>query len=278
MNRRISIFALLLLIVGVMAEASTHITPSKTRVRKEVKVSGFNELVTSTAIDIIYTSSSKTKVVIEAPDNVISLISVNVTGNKLVAEFNKKNLNFKGSPQCKVYVEAPDVRSFSTNSAGDITITNKVDVSGTVTMKTNSAGNISAQKVVCDDFVGNVGSAGNISIEDLSSIGVNISTYSAGDIKVANAKANDIKCVASSAGNIVISGNCSSVELVANSAGDVKASGLKAKVVKAVANSAGSIECYTTDTLEAQANSLGKIRYKGNPSVYRASNKGVSRM
>lgn len=278
MKKNISLFVLLLLLVGVEGQASEKITPSKTIVRKEVKVSNFTEILTSSAIDVVYTPSSSVKVIVEAPDNVMPFVSVKVDGNKLVAKYNRNNLNFKGNPSCKVIVEAPGVKLFDTNSAGSISITNKLDVSGTVKMYTRSAGAITAKDVVCDDFVGEVNSAGGITIANISAIDITLNTNSAGNINVSKAKADNIKCTASSAGKINISGNCASVSLTANSAGDINASGLKAATVKAVTNSIGSIQCHVTESLDAQCNSLGKIRYKGSPSVYRASAKGVSRL
>lgn len=278
MMKRIAIMWLLLLVTGSAAHAADHITPSKTIVRKEVKASGFTQLLTVTAIDIVYTPSSKTRVVIEAPDNVMPYVSVTVSGDKLTASFNRKSLSFKGNPGCKLLVEAPDVRSFTTTSAGSITVAGTIDLPGTVRMSTNSAGAINARKVVCDDFAAEVNSAGAITVENLSAIAVNVSTSSAGDINVRKVKADNIKCVSSSAGKINISGSCQSVRLIANSAGDINAEGLKAASVNAVANSVGNIKCYVTDTFEAQCNSLGKIRYKGTPSVYRAGTKGISKL
>lgn len=110
-----------------------------------------------------------------------------------------------------------------------------------------------------------VSSAASILSEGTIKTGnIELNASSAGEMKV-SLDAEAVTLSASSAGEIEVKGKCNSVNAEASSAGEVDAYDLEAKSVTAQANSAGSVQVYVTESLNAQANSGGDVRYRGNP-------------
>jgi hypothetical protein len=69
-----------------------------------------------------------------------------------------------------------------------------------------------------------------------------------------------------SAGDITLEGKSKSLTIDAASAGTVDAYNLEAEKVEAKVGSAGSAKVNVTKSLDAEANSGGSIRYRGNPT------------
>ncbi len=113
-----------------------------------------------------------------------------------------------------------------------------------------SAGHIKGNNVINGDkIVINSNSAGSVDVE----IDVNTAILDA-----------------SSAGIISVRGTVDSLDIDAGSSGIINAYDLKAKNVKAEASSAGSIQVYALETLDADVSSMGKIQYKGSPTIIRS--------
>ena len=109
-------------------------------------------------------------------------------------------------------------------------------------------------------------SAGSIfSEETIKTSTLEVGASSAGSIDI-SLDADAVTASSSSAGEVELRGKTKSLEVDANSAGEVDAYDLEAQRVIAESNSAGSIKINVIDDLNANANSGGSIRYRGNPN------------
>jgi Putative auto-transporter adhesin, head GIN domain len=100
--------------------------------------------------------------------------------------------------------------------------------------------------------------------ETLKANALNISSSSASFIEL-RLETNTVEVSASSAGDVELSGKVKRADIDVSSAGEVDAFDLACEEMKVTANSAGSAKVNVEKALEAQANSGGSIRYKGNP-------------
>ena len=75
----------------------------------------------------------------------------------------------------------------------------------------------------------------------------------------------ELEVGASSAADVELRGKAKNVEINVASAGEVDAYDLESEIVEVEVNSAGSAKVNATKEIDAQANSGGSIRYRGNP-------------
>lgn len=273
--------------------------PSKNYVTEKVSISDIEAIRSSSSVDVVYTQASGTPYAeIYAPDNIVPLVKVEQDGKDLKIGF-KSNTSIQGRYKCEVRVFAPEVTSFSTSSASDITLANGLKTSKPVTLKASSSGDIDASSIQCGDLSMTTSSSGDIKAGTITCAMLALDTQSSGDIKLASATctgaaiessssgdcvvsemacSGDVKASTSSSSDIKLAGTCRNATFSASSAGSIYAKDLLAKDVEARASSAGDIECNASGVLSTSVSSAGGVRYKGEPARVEGKIKGVSKL
>ena len=273
--------------------------PSKNYVTEKVSISDIEAIRSSSSVDVVYTQASGTPYAeIYAPDNIVPLVKVEQDGKSLKIGF-KSNTSIQGRYKCEVRVFAPEVTSFSTSSASDITLANGLKTSKPVTLKASSSGDIDVSSIQCGDLSMTTSSSGDIKAGTITCAMLALDTQSSGDIKLASATctgaaiessssgdcvvsemacSGDVKASTSSSSDIKLAGTCRNASFSASSAGNIYAKDLLAKDVEARASSAGDIECNASGVLSTSVSSAGGVRYKGEPARVEGKIKGVSKL
>lgn len=183
---------------------------------RKVSISDIESIRSSSSVDVVYTQASGTPYAeIYAPDNIVPLVKVEQDGKDLKIGF-KSNTSIQGRYKCEVRVFAPEVTSFSTSSASDITLANGLKTSKPVTLKASSSGDIDASSVQCGDLSMTTSSSGDIKVGTIACGMLALDTQSSGDIKVTSATCTGADIESSSAGDCIVG------EMACS--GDVKAS------------------------------------------------------
>lgn len=291
--------ALMLTVSGCYAGGRNAVKPSKNYVTEKVSISDIEAIRSSSSVDVVYTQASGTPYAeIYAPDNIVPLVKVEQEGKALKIGF-KSNTSIQGRYKCEVRVFAPEVTSFSTSSASDITLANGLKTSKPVTLKASSSGDIDASSIQCGDLSMTTSSSGDIKAGTITCAMLALDTQSSGDIKLASATctgatiessssgdcvvsemacSGDVKASTSSSSDIKLAGTCRNASFSASSAGNIYAKDLLAKDVEARASSAGDIECNASGVLSTSVSSAGGVRYKGEPARVEGKIKGVSKL
>ena len=291
--------ALMLTVSGCYAGGRNAVKPSKNYVTEQVSISDIEAIRSSSSVDVVYTQASGTPYAeIYAPDNIVPLVKVEQEGKALKIGF-KSNTSIQGKYKCEVRVFAPEVTSFSTSSASDITLANGLKTSKPVTLKASSSGDIDASSIQCGDLSMTTSSSGDIKAGTITCAMLALDTQSSGDIKLASATctgaaiessssgdcvvsemacSGDVKASTSSSSDIKLAGTCRNASFSASSAGNIYAKDLLAKDVEARASSAGDIECNASGVLSTSVSSAGGVRYKGEPARVEGKIKGVSKL
>ena len=273
--------------------------PSKNYVTEKVSISDIEAIRSSSSVDVVYTQASGTPYAeIYAPDNIVPLVKVEQDGKDLKIGF-KSNTSIQGRYKCEVRVFAPEVTSFSTSSASDITLANGLKTSKPVTLKASSSGDIDASSVQCGDLSMTTSSSGDIKVGTIACGMLALDTQSSGDIKVTSATCTGADIESSSAGDCIVGemvwlGRCEGFYQLFERhqagghvpqrfvqrqlGGSIYAKDLLAKDVEARASSAGDIECNASGVLSTSVSSAGGVRYKGEPARVEGKIKGVSKL
>ncbi len=160
--RKISLLlALLLLCSGCHLAMHENVRGSGVRGKQKREVASFTSIATNGAFDIEVVCQKPQSVEIEGDDNLLSLITTEVSNNVLHI---KSNSSFSVDDPIKVTLSLPNLEGVSTNGAGKIDISGlkndkfEIDANGATTIRvagetklvdidTNGAGKIDAHKL-----------------------------------------------------------------------------------------------------------------------------------
>lgn len=172
----------------------------------------------------------------------VELVQVRQSGTKLIVDLKSTNRGMKNLSKITVSLSQKGILNYYASTIG------RINVSGRVTGET--------VRVVAD-------AAGTVNANfSVNTITVNVDSASK---YIGNVTAKTMKANVDSAGKVEVTGDVESLVVNVDSAGHFAGKGLKAKTVKAEVDSMGKAEVYPTDSLNAYADSMGKVVYYNTP-------------
>lgn len=203
-----------------------------------------SKLVAAMPIEIqVDATSDSTTIRVEGTQEDIEHIAVKQVGTTLYIDMNtKKNKKNVYLTRAKVFIAQSKIVEY------DLSTTVRVEVKGraqgnAVTIKADAASHLTA------DF-------------SATTVSINLDSASkyVGDITARNIKVN-----LDSAAGVVVTGDAENLSINVDSAAKFDGKGLKAKYVKVEADSMGKAEVYPIESLNAYADSMGKVVYYNTP-------------
>ena len=175
----------------------------------------------------------------------------------------------KGSPEARLEVSGADVEDVVTEVSGS---TLNIEMRGN-----NNYRNLDVTVYVKFETIDEVDASSAASVVfksklDVSELDLDVSSaaYVQADIDV-----REVKVDISSSGKVELSGKADELSADISSAANLRASDLVCEEADIDANSAGSAAVHVTGILRAEANSAGKVTYKGDPQkVFADSSSG----
>ena len=178
-----------------------------------------------TAIDVVLDGSLSDKAVIEADDNILSLVTVNQDISGVLEIDFQDNTNISPVKPVIVYVPLLSGGLLETLSAGNISMKDDAQLVG-------------------DFFELHLASAGDISVR---------------------LKAGSIKAAIESSGSLSLQGEADHAEIILSSAGDFNGFDFQIKDASVFARSSGNAYVNASGILKAEVTSAGNIVYDGKP-------------
>lgn len=196
------------------------------------EIKGFTKVAVATGINATIKIGDKENVEIEADDNLMELVVVEVNGDELNIYMKE---NYHNAKKLNAYITATSLEAVKTSSAGRIVVEDNVEV---------------------ETFSGNASSGGNIRLNGLSATNISFETSSAGNINVEAGTTTDLNIGVSSGGVInafdLETQNC---EARASSGGNARINVVKS--LKAEASSGGNIRFKGNPTMNGINTSSG---------------------
>ncbi len=195
-------------------------------------IKGFTKVSVATGINATIKIGDKENVEIEADDNLLELLVVEVNGDELNIYMKE---NYHNAKKLNAYITATSLDAVKTSSAGRIVVEDNVET---------------------ETFSGNASSGGYINLNGLSATNVSFETSSAGNIKVEAGTTTDLNVGVSSGGVInAFSFETQNCEARASSGGNARINVVKS--LKAEASSGGNIRFKGNPTMNGINTSSG---------------------
>jgi hypothetical protein len=112
-----------------------------------------------------------------------------------------------------------------------------------------------------------ISGAGSTDVGDLKTESLSVDISGAGSLKIKNLEADDLQVNLSGAGSFDLAGKAARQTVTIDGAGSYNAGDLECQEASVTISGAGSATVWATETLDAELNGVGSIRYYGEPEV-----------
>lgn len=221
-------------LITVIFSACTGISGSGNIVKETRNVGDFTGISASVSTEVEVRIGATISVVVEADDNIISLVETEVQNGilKIGLESNTSTNN----THIKVIVTAPYLSEITASSSADVTVVDLLRYDGNLKLEATSSASIKV-KVNTSNIEAKVSSSGSIQLSGNATT-ADFSANSSGDIAAFKLE-------------------CETVAASASSSGDIEVYALKN--LKAKASSSGSITYKGNANVEKEISSSGSV-------------------
>lgn len=238
--------------------SDARITGSGNIITRRVNIADFSRIETSRAVHLVVEKRSGREAIIEADDNIMPYVIVEVDGGCLNVGIDDdiKSLN---NVTVKVTVPSDgNISAISASSASRVTVETEIK-SPKLMLDASSAANINITKSDVGTCSIDASSAANVE-GAIKADNCVIDMSSASDVNVALLA---VKCdvTATSAASATLSGEAGNIEITVSSAAKVDAMDLNARNADVSASSGGSIKITCMKSIDASASSGGSVKY-----------------
>jgi hypothetical protein len=117
---------------------------------------------------------------------------------------------------------------------------------------------------------------GNFHIKDkIETTKLILRSEGVGNMKINGISCRELNLRTEGVGNVHLQGKAEKVSLVSEGVGNINAAGLESLNVTATSDGVGNISCHATQSIHANANGVGNISYKGNPTDKQLKKSGI---
>lgn len=238
--------------------SDARITGSGNIITRRVNIADFSRIETSRAVHLVVEKRSGREAIIEADDNIMPYVIVEVDGGCLNVGIDDdiKSLN---NVTVKVTVPSDgNISAISASSASKVTVQAEIKTPKLM-LDASSAANINIAKSDVGTCSIDASSAANVE-GAIKADNCVIDMSSASDVNVALLA---VKCdvTATSAASATLSGEAGDIEITVSSAAKVDAMDLNARNADVSASSGGSIKITCMKSIDASASSGGSVKY-----------------
>lgn len=238
--------------------SDARITGSGNIITRSVNIADFSRIETSRAVHLVVEKRSGREAIIEADDNIMPYVIVEVDGGCLNVGIDDdiKSLN---NVTVKVTVPSDgNISAISASSASRVTVETEIKTPKLM-LDASSAANINITKSDVGTCSIDASSAANVE-GAIKADNCVIDMSSASDVNVALLA---VKCdvTATSAASATLSGEAGDIEITVSSAAKVDAMDLNARNADVSASSGGSIKITCMKSIDASASSGGSVKY-----------------
>jgi len=216
------------------------------QVKKNYTISGdINKLVVSMPFEVIVDATSSSNVIrIEANSQTeLDRVDIKQNATTLTLDMNTNNRSkLSLSGKTKIYISQSKIADYNISTTAKVIVNGRVKAT-VVKVSVDAAASLTANFIATSATI-RVDSAGSFE----------------GDISAKN-----ITAVIDSAGKVVVSGDTENLTVNVDSAGKFDGKALKGKHIKVEADSMGKAEVFPIESLNAYADSMGKVVYHNTP-------------
>jgi len=206
---------------------------------------GFNGIVNSTSIDVIFKKADSVSVSVRAESNLLSHIVTETVDGNLEIRTVPGNACFDFVHQPVITVTSPELSSVLSTGSGALIADTLSGAS--VSIKMTGSGDVTAGTIICGDF--------------------SITLTGSGNIDVTKASCDNSDFLISGSGDIGIKGNSDTGQLRISGSGNISAGEFLIMEAIEIISGSGNIYTMVENSLNATISGSGNIYVNGDPEI-----------
>jgi hypothetical protein len=184
------------------------------------ELTGFNKIKLAMDGDVIYVQDSAYYVEISAQENVLEVLTTEISAGELKIDFRKWVRRHK---DITIIVHCPEMRGMTISGSGNIDSPNAI-ASNDMDLRISGSGNISLYSVVTPELDASISGSGNITIGGGSANNEKVTISGSGNIDVLGLEANSSYAKISGSGSITVK-VVQQLDATISGSGDIRYSG-----------------------------------------------------
>ena len=213
-------------------------------VEETYEVQDFNSVALTTVGSLYIEQGEEEGLRIEAEDNIISNIEVEVNGTTLEIG-TKANVNLRPTKPVRFYLTALELEAISLSGSGDI----------------------EAPGLTVADLSVTITGSGDANLPDLDGDAVSIKVSGSGDVDAEGLTANNLAVRVTGSGSVDTSGRVDRQEITISGSGNYEARDLESSEAEIRIGGSGVATVWASDSLDIKITGSGSVRYAGSPQV-----------
>lgn len=205
----------------------------------------FNEIVNTTAADVIYRKSDLITISVRAESNLLDNLVTEIVNGKLEIRTDPGNACLDYNQRPVITVTSPSVDQIILSGSGDLSADT---ISGnSISMKLTGSGDLFTEFISSDELSVFISGSGNAGID--------------------KSLCKDSDLWISGSGDLAIKGNSNTGKLRISGSGNMNADEFKVVTADETISGSGNIYTYVENSLTAVISGSGNIYLEGNPSI-----------
>ena len=184
------------------------------------QITGFNSIELSIDANVVYTQDASYYIEISGQENVLDVLTTEVSGGELEIEFRKwvrKHSNIT------IIIHSPEIKEFEVSGSGNIETSGPINTTD-MDLDVSGSGNIVISSLATNDMEANISGSGNIYVNGGTVTNQEVKISGSGNIDFEYLQANNSACKISGSGSITV-WVLDQLDATISGSGDVKYTG-----------------------------------------------------
>ena len=240
--------------------------PSGETISEESTVDDFDRIELQMEGEVFISQGEEYKVEVEASENILDIIVVNVSGNELVLR-TKRGKCIRGESDVKFYVTTPTVEGITLSGSGRMT--NVTPLTGSeIDVTLSGSGEIELDELDYELGFMNISGSGTVDVDGLQLNDLEAKTSGSGNTTITRLTANVVDMRVTGSGDVTFEGEeAERLTATISGSGELHAFELPADDVEVDITGSGGCEVTANESLDIRITGSGSVRYKGRPSI-----------
>jgi len=244
-------------------------------VQKEIELSNAVREVEINSIGIVhFTQGEDADLIIEAEDNYIDRIEVQIIDDRLVISIENKWFDsWVPTEPIHYYLTLPELTDLQLNGA----VLFEMDEleAGNLHMECNGTSSLELGELIADNITVDIAGAAKLNSDSFESNTLTINIAGVSNVDIKDLQTQSLTIDISGGGAIDLAGSVSLQEIDIDGAGSYQADDLRSDSAEIYSAGAASITVWVEESLNIECDGAAMVSYYGTPSVYQ-NNSGLA--
>jgi len=236
-------------------------------IEKDVAVSDFDKIDAQGIGSVFVEIGDEEAVRIEAEDNLMEYIEVEVRGDTLEIR-QRPGVGLRPTRSLNFYVTAKDLDGLTLSGTGDVEVKDNLESKKDFTLRLSGAGDITLADLEAESITLKLSGTGDLTAKKWDAPSAEIVVGGAGSARIEEIKSDTLTTKISGTGSVTVDGGEVENQTVdISGAGDYRGGELESEEAEVHVGGVGSATLDVDDYLNVTISGAGSVRYSGDPRV-----------